>query len=250
MKGIFTDLVGTLVKGKTMEPFEDVVEKFNQLKNKFKIVIITNNTTETPDSIKRKLSEIGFNMDGVYLLTPLVVLQDVLNDSEGDVFYIGSDAVKEIIINSGKTIKENGSIVVVGLDLKLTYEKLYNATNLILNGAKFIGLHRNRLFLKQPGKVAPSVGSTIAFLEYASGRKAKIIGKPEKEFFKKGCNIVGLSVEDVWVIGDDPYSEVSAPQSIGFKAIFVKSGKYKYTPPDIIPDRVYNNFVEVDWENL
>jgi len=54
----------------------------------------------------------------------------------------------------------------------------------------------------------------------------------------------------VWVIGDDPYSEVSAPQSIGFKAIFVKSGKYKYTPPDIIPDRVYNNFVEVDWENL
>lgn len=42
MKGIFTDLVGTLVKGKTMEPFEDVVEKFNQLKNKFKIVIITN----------------------------------------------------------------------------------------------------------------------------------------------------------------------------------------------------------------
>lgn len=250
MKAVFLDLVGTLVKGKSMKPFDGAVEKFNLLKSRTRVCIITNNTTDTPDDLRKKLLKEGFDLDGVVLLSPLTVLRELLKGLKGRIYYIGSEAVFSIIREVGKEISEDAEIVVVGLDLSLTYEKLTKATNLILSGAEFIGLHSNRLFLMEPGKIGPSVGATIAFLEYATSKKARIVGKPEKEFFRTGLSLLGVKPEDVVVVGDDPISEVSAPQALGMKAIFVRSGKYKECPDFVSPYRVYENFTDIEWENL
>ena len=250
MKAVFLDLVGTLVKGKSMEPFEGAVERFNSLKSKKRICIITNNTTDTPDVLRDKLHKAGFDLDGVVLLSPLTVLKEVLKGVKGKIYCIGSDAVVSTIRDAGKEISEDAEAVVVGLDLSLTYEKLTRATNLILNGAEFIGLHSNRLFLMEPGRVGPSVGATLSFLEYATSKRPRIIGKPEKEFYRTGLYLLGVEPEDVVVVGDDPISEVSAPQSIGMRAIFVKSGKYRECPDFAKPYRIYDSFMDIDWDNL
>ena len=115
MKAVFLDLVGTLVKGKSMEPFEGAVERFNSLKSKKRICIITNNTTDTPDVLRDKLHKAGFDLDGVVLLSPLTVLKEVLKGVKGKIYCIGSDAVVSTIRKAGKEVSEDAEAVVVGL---------------------------------------------------------------------------------------------------------------------------------------
>ncbi len=250
IKGLFLDLVGTIVQGKNLLPYEGAVEEFNKIKEYFKVCIITNNTTEKVESLRAKLQDKGFNLDGVIFLTPLVVLKNLLREKEGKVFYIGSDAVKETIIEAGKEISEDGDIVVVGLDFELDYKKLSNATRLLLKNAEFIGLHNNRLFQRESGIVEPSVGPILSFLQFATGRKPLIIGKPEWNFYLSGLKMLELRTDEVVVIGDDPISEVRSPKRLGIKTIFLKCGKYKELPKGIISDFVFDTFREIDWEKI
>lgn len=248
IKGIFLDLVGTIVQGKNLIPYDGAVDNFNKIKNIFKLCIITNNTTEKVDSLRNKLEEKGFNLENVILLTPLQILKNLLKEKEGDVFYIGSNAVRETILEAGKKISENGNIVIIGLDFELDYRKLTNATKLLLNNAEFIGLHNNRLFQRENGVVEPSVGPILAFLQFATGRKSLIIGKPEWNFYAAGLEMLNLKPDEVIVVGDDPISEVSAPKKLGIKTIFLKCGKYKELPKDIVSDFVFDNFKDIDWD--
>ncbi len=247
IKGIFLDLVGTIVQGKNLIPYDGAVENFNKIKEYFKICIITNNTTEKIESLRVKLERNGFNLNEVVLLTPLLILKNLLKEREGKVFYIGSNAVRETIIESGKEISENGNIVVIGLDFELDYKKLTNATRLLLNNAEFIGLHNNRLFQRENGVVEPSVGPILSFLQFATGRKPFIIGKPEWNFYLAGLEMLNLKTDEVIVIGDDPISEVRAPKRLGIKTIFLRCGKYKELPKDIVSDFVFDNFKDIDW---
>lgn len=248
IKGVFLDLVGTIVQGKNLKPYEGAIDKFNRLKEIFKFCIITNNTTEKVESLRYKLQEKGFNLDNVILLTPLLILKNILKERSGKVFYIGSNAVRDTIIESGKEISEDGSIVVVGLDYELDYKKLSNATKLLLKNAEFIGLHNNRLFQRENGVLEPSVGPILSFLQFATGRKPFIIGKPEWNFYLAGLEMLNLKPDEVVVIGDDPISEVKSPKRIGIKTIFLKCGKYKELPEDIVSDFVFDNFKDIDWD--
>uniref|UniRef100_A0A7C4Y405 HAD-IIA family hydrolase n=1 Tax=candidate division WOR-3 bacterium TaxID=2052148 RepID=A0A7C4Y405_UNCW3 len=250
IKGLFLDLVGTIVQGKNLIPYDGAVESFNRLRDDFKICIITNNTTEKVEGLKEKLEEKGFILKDVILLTPLLILKNILKEKEGKVFFIGSEAVKETIIESGKEISEEGEIVVIGLDFELNYRKLTIATKLLLNGAEFIGLHNNRLFQRENGVVEPSVGPILSFLQFATGRKPFIIGKPEWNFYAAGLNMLQLNPDETIVVGDDPISEVRAPKRLGIKTIFLRCGKYKELPKSIISDFVFDSFKDIDWDKI
>jgi len=254
-KGYFLDLVGTIVKGKSFEPYEGVQSVFNEIARNHKTLIITNNTTHHPETIEKTLREKDFNTDGVTILTPLTVLKKFLNEfSKKECFVVGNEVLVETVESLGFEItkKEDAPLVVVGLDTQFNYEKIRKASSAILNGAELWGLHRNRLYLKAGGELYPSVGATIAFLEYATGKTARIFGKPELDFYRTGLSIVGLAPEEVVVIGDDPFSEVEPPKRLGMHAIFLLGGKYKdrsileNIPEEFQPDSVLNKFVQLD----
>jgi ribonucleotide monophosphatase NagD (HAD superfamily) len=67
----------------------------------------------------------------------------------------------------------------------------------------------------------------VAALEYASGKTAAVIGKPERDFFRLALEDLGnLRSNEVAMIGDDPEADVAGAQAAGLKGVQVKTGKY------------------------
>jgi len=242
IKGFLIDLVGTLVKSKYMDPFSGVVEVFNEFQQEYPVAIITNNSTQTTEELKSKLSFNGFQIDNIPIISPFTVLEEILNQYKSEeIFVIGEEVVKQRIEKMGYRLGE-GRIVIVGLDRHLTYETLKKATNLLLNGGKLFGFHNNKLYLVREGEVGPSVGAILAFLEYATGVKAEIFGKPDRYFYLTALKYLNLPIQDVAIVGDDPFTEIKAPAEYGFKTIFLTCGKYKKLPKDITADYVFPDF--------
>jgi HAD superfamily hydrolase (TIGR01458 family) len=113
-----------------------------------------------------------------------------------------------------------------------------------MHGAKLITIHKNRFWQTEHG-LQMDIGGFIDGLEYASGAKAMIIGKPSKDFFQIALDHMALQADQVAMIGDDIDADVGGAQQAGLKGILVRTGKYRQSyaeqsavTPDLILDSV------------
>ena len=112
----------------------------------------------------------------------------------------------------------------VGNDL--SFEKLNQAFRLLMRGARLLALQKNRYWQTSEG-LTIDAGALVAALEYASRKRAVVIGKPRKEFFLEGVKLLSLPPEQVAVIGDDLETDIQGGQKAGLQAIAVKTGKFR-----------------------
>jgi len=78
-------------------------------------------------------------------------------------------------------------------------------------------------------------GAVVAGLEFATGRKAVICGKPSPMVFRQAIaelrsDVVAmggsrLATADVAMVGDDPKADIAAARRVGLRGILVVSGK-------------------------
>lgn len=95
---------------------------------------------------------------------------------------------------------------------------------LILDGAKLIGIHKARYYKRKdglalgPGKILKKknyfkkstpflnyvsiLGAFVSALEYSSGAKADIVGKPESAFFLSSIREFNVQPDECLMIGD------------------------------------------------
>jgi len=112
-----------------------------------------------------------------------------------------------------------------------TYDNMNRAFRLVLRGAVLVGMHRNPWWLTPEGPTLDS-GAYVAGLEFASGHRATVIGKPSRGFFAQGVRDLrkevgrDLARRDIAMVGDDVRTDVRAAQRAGLRGIFVTSGKH------------------------
>ncbi len=94
-----------------------------------------------------------------------------------------------------------------------------------MDGAELLALQKNRYWRTENG-ISLDAGPFVAALEYASGKTATVVGKPEKSFFRLALEDMGLDGSKVAMVGDDPESDVVGAQSAGLLGFQVKTGKY------------------------
>lgn len=77
------------------------------------------------------------------------------------------------------------------------------------------------------------------------GFQAIVVGKPEPHFFKSAVATLGVEIPNhkIVMIGDDVRDDVNGALNIGFKAILVKTGKYRAGDEEKIDSRNANAFV-------
>ena len=87
------------------------------------------------------------------------------------------------------------------------------------------------------------MGPFVAALEFASGRSARVVGKPSGEFFRLALSHLDLVPHQVAMVGDDWESDIAGAQRVGLRTILVRTGKYRAgdcekleTPPDGVAD--------------
>lgn len=241
-KAVLCDIGGVLYVGD--KPLPGAVEAVARLKARYKVRFLTNTTQKTGAQVVETLQAMGFEIDADEVITALDMTRSFLErEGCGACYLLTGDA--EAFFDSLPS--EPCRYVVVGdAQENFTYERLNRAFRVLIEGGELLAAAKNRTFKDHDGKLSMDAGGFVAALEYASGKEARILGKPSREFYTLACAMVGESPLDVVMIGDDIESDVAGAQAAGVRGILVETGKF--IPEDlnrgIVPDLIASDFAE------
>ena len=74
-------------------------------------------------------------------------------------------------------------------------------SRLLMNSGRLVATHKSRYFERKDG-LAIGPGAFVAALEYASGREAIVVGKPEPAFYQSVMKELNLPPNEMVMIGD------------------------------------------------
>ena len=130
---------------------------------------------------------------------------------------------------------EVAAVVIGDSPDQLTKANLDRAFRLVRGGAALIGMHRNAWWLTADGPTLDA-GAFLVGLEYATGLRARIVGKPSMESFRLGFERLAAEARErgeprlvhreVAMVGDDVSIDVAGAQRAGLRGIFVRTGKH------------------------
>jgi ribonucleotide monophosphatase NagD (HAD superfamily) len=104
------------------------------------------------------------------------------------------------------------------------HDELDAAFRQIRGGARLVAMHRGPWWLGEHGPTLDT-GAYVAALEFATGRRAILGGKPATSFFRQACARLGLPADQVAMIGDDPRADISGARRAGLRTVLVSGGK-------------------------
>lgn len=199
-----------------------------------RIAFLTNDGAHSPEEHVRKLWSIGCTASTDEVVSVGSAVQFVLADRQpgAGVYVIGSPAMFRHVIDAGHRVlnhtsaAESAEIVVVTAHPELTYAELRTATRALLGGAEMLAGGRDRTF-PSSGGVSPGTGAVVTALEYATGRTARNVGKPDPQVFKVALDRLGVG--RTLVVGDHLESDLGGAAALGLDAAIVLSGT---TSPD------------------
>jgi HAD superfamily hydrolase (TIGR01458 family) len=117
------------------------------------------------------------------------------------------------------------AVVLGDLGDGFTPEVLNEIFRALMDGAELVALQHNRYWRRADG-MALDVGAYVAALEYASGREAVTVGKPDRAFFLAAMADMGL--ERGVMVGDDLEADVGGAMAAGLPGVLVRTGKYRH----------------------
>lgn len=244
IRGVVLDMDGVLWRGTDVIPGAPEFVSFLRARH-IPYELATNNSTKSVMDYVARCQSLGIAVDAGQIITSSVVTADELqrNHPAGTPIYvIGSIRLTELLTERGYVIDPLAAkVVVVGLDVNITYEKLTHALRRLLAGAEFIGTNGD-VTIPQTDGLAPGSGSLIAALQTASGRIARLMGKPQPAMFQSALARLGCTPDGALMIGDRLDTDIFGAQSVGFKTALVLTGVSQRTDIGAVqPDAVYDD---------
>ncbi len=71
----------------------------------------------------------------------------------------------------------------------------------------------------------PDAGAMIAFIEASTGRRPKVIGKPNREIVEAALTWTRVGREEIAMVGDRLYTDIAMGKEAGLTSILVLSGE-------------------------
>lgn len=191
-----------------------------------KAIVLTNDSTHTRSEILDNLIKMGFDFNADEVLTSSYLTAMYLHDKFGNAsfFLVGEEGLRKELEAAGHhQTSEQPDAVVVGFDRQLTYWKLDHAMRVLQNGALLVGSYGGAVFMSDHGP-ALSAGPIIKALEYASGRKAVMIGKPSPRMFHLALRRAGEVARKAVMVGDQLETDLLGASRAGVHTILVLTG--------------------------
>lgn len=213
-------------------------------------VFLTNNSSRGTEAYLEKMARFGIR------LTP----EDFLTSADATIRYLqknyppqttyyvcGTRSLKAQLRGAGlriaESVQEEISVVLLGYDTELSYEKLESCCILLGRGCDYVATHPDLVCPTWYGS-APDCGSVIQMLFTATGRKPVVIGKPQPEMALYAMEKFGCTKEQTCLMGDRLYTDIACGVNAGIDTVFVLSGegvesdieKFGVTPAYIFPN--------------
>ncbi len=212
--------------------------------------MVTNTTSRSRGTLVTRLRRYGFGVASEDLFTATLAGRDLLQRAGySRVSPFVPEAALEDLTDldliggtSGRVGGVSPDAVIIGdLGERWTYQLLQEAFEYLMSGAALVALSRDRYWLNGT-RLALDAGPFVAGLEFATGKSARIAGKPSPEFYTAALRSLGLEPSSgVAMVGDDLWSDVQGAQHAGLQGWLVRTGKFRESAlveSGIRPDRV------------
>jgi 4-nitrophenyl phosphatase len=231
IKALILDMDGVLWRGE--EAIGDLPAIFDTItKRGLKVILATNNSTRSPEAHLEKLSKFDVKLDVSQITTSSMALAALLKEAfpkGGDLYIIGMEGLFRAVeaegfrAFSGDELPEKPVAVLAGMDWKMDYQKIANASLFIQKGAPFYATNPDKTY-PTPEGLMPGAGTLLAAVETASGVAPIVAGKPEAYLFQLAMQRMGVSPEETLVVGDRLETDILGGQNAGCKTALVLSG--------------------------
>lgn len=192
-----------------------------------RLFVLTNNSTDSSETVHARLREFDIPVKKEEVLTSGLLTAEYLRQRHGKITYflVGEEGLDVEMRRFGhrRVRKETADFVVIGLDRSITYEKLDHAARLARNGARIVATHSSRLYMYKTGP-AMATGPIVRAIEYGSGKRALVVGKPSPLMFKIALQRAGCGKEDAVMLGDQVDTDIAGATRAGIDSVLLTSG--------------------------
>jgi HAD superfamily hydrolase (TIGR01458 family) len=244
VRGLLLDLDGVLVAKGGAVP--GAVEALAELERRgFPYLVVTNTSLVSRATLAGWGARLGFATPADRFQSALSASASLVRREFGDrpVYVITSDDARVefagvTVLDGAAADADPGAVAAVVLGDspdQLTKANLDRAFRLVRGGAALIGMHRNAWWLTADGPTLDA-GAFLVGLEYATGRKARIVGKPSRAFFAAAVSRLAVELaergqprlrrSELAMVGDDVTSDIDGGRRAGLRTVFVRSGKH------------------------
>jgi phospholysine phosphohistidine inorganic pyrophosphate phosphatase len=257
MRGILFDLDGVLYNSE--EPIAGAAETVLWAQSQhIPHLFVTNTTSRGRAALVDKLRGFGIHAERHQILTPCNAAAEWLkarNDGKTALFIDPKARVEFDGVPCISNELETGvrSVVLGDMGDGWDYGTLNHAFRLLQANpeATLIALGMTRFWRAQDG-IRLDAGPFVAALEFATGRKALVLGKPADSFFQAAVERLGLPACEIVMVGDDIETDIDGSQKAGLKSVLLCTGKFRLSDlkRGINPDAVLKSIADLPawWE--
>jgi len=239
VRGLILDMDGVLWKDDT--PIGDLRSIFDRIQARgLKTALATNNATLTVDEYLDKLRRFGVRLAPWQIVTSSEALAQVLANEypqKGAVFVVGENGIITALRDKGfapitdPDDRTRPVAVVSSWDRQLTFQKLRRASLHVRAGVPLYATNADRSFPTPEGLI-PGAGSILAALETATDAKATVIGKPSRLMLELAAARMGLTKDEVLVVGDRLETDIAGGRAMQARTALVLSGVSQRPPTE------------------
>ena len=227
VRGVLCDVDGTLLDGDQRIPgAAECVARLGR--NGVSLRLLTNTTRRSRRATAAALGRAGIAVGPELIVAPSALACRLILESGRTraVLLVADDVLEDL--PGVEPVDEQPDWVVVGdLGCGFTWQRLNHAFRCLREGARLLALHRNPCWYagEEQGLVLDA-GAFVVALEYAAGVRAEELGKPSKAFYALALAEMGLSPEEVLVVGDDVSNDGRGGALAGCRTALVRTGKF------------------------
>lgn len=251
IKGVIFDLDGVVYRGSI--PIHGTITFINNLlDNNISVGFLTNTSTKSSNSIRKKLLSMGICEKPFYIETSSTATASYLRELNIKQCAMcgGEDVLPNEIERFGITTyslsnsPDEIDAVVVGYAKEFKYEDAARIYELVRNGALLVSTDEDKLFAYND-RCLPGTAWILSSIESITGKKAQVIGKPNSYSAHYLLKKMEIPPIETLLIGDNIESDIVTAKKIGAYSCLLLGGVSserdvaklkKDQQPDIVTD--------------
>lgn len=243
VRALVLDADGVLVmRGAALPGAAEALARLDERRIPWRVA--TNYSSKHRETLAARLADIGVAIPPGRLITSLsATVDDVKRRYPGRPVFVLThpDGLREFgdhpLLEPTRADAEDARVAAVILGdaaHDLSYENLDRAFRLVRRGAELVAMHRNGWWHTAKGE-AIDTGAFVAALEYATGVRARLTGKPALPTFRAAFRGLAADVaaaggprlrrNEVAMVGDHPPQDIVGARRAGLRGILVLSGR-------------------------
>jgi len=225
IRGVLLDLAGVIYDGETaISGGVDAVARLRQAG--LAIRFVSNTTRSSRQRVLEHLGAMGLDAAKADVFTPAQAAREwLIRNGRAPYLLIHPDLEPDF---RELPDRDRRAVIIGDAGEALTYAVLNDAFRELIAGAELLALATNRTFRDADGALSLDAGPFVAALEFASLKRATVLGKPSPAFFLSALASMNCPPGQAIMVGDDAEADIAGALRAGLSAaLLVRTGKYQ-----------------------